>query len=454
MRGRWAAALRSRLLRWIGGFILLLLVVLAAALVYLFPRLELPEPDGPYHVGTQSFELEDASRRGVLYSSRDESRRLPVRVWYPAVGTENLEPRPYFTEQEARDQGASVAAMAGLPRFFFSRLSGVPTHSYDGAPVAPVEEKFPVVVFNHGFASYPAQNTALMEQLASHGYVVFSMGHPYDSATLRFADGSVVEPRPLEIGKDLTAALDRFVGGASHEQRYEAYAAFRKEISAHRVARSVQAWRDDSVFLVDELRAGRVPQSIQELARRTDTDRLAYTGMSFGGATAATACHVDARCQAAVDLDGMNWDLGLYDTDLGKPLLLLHSDWLEHPLFAKQPKDAAFNPNDYSYEAWAHASQGKGVHRMRLRSISHMGLTDLILSIRAPLGRHLYGSIDAHRAIDAVNDLTLRFLDTCLKGRQAGFPSRSMALYPELVPHDAAGVRAWWTAREVSQHSS
>lgn len=443
--------MHSRAARWIGSSLLLVLTLLVALPIYLFPLFELPEPDGPYPVGTRSFELEDSSRKGVMYSPREEPRRLPVRVWYPATGTESLEPRPYFTRQEAWDQGGSMAAESGLPRFLYLHLSDVDTHSYEGAPVARAKQRFPVVVFNHGFSLYAAQNTALMEHLASHSYVVFSMGHPYDSATLRFADGTLVDPQPLKKGKALEDSLERFTGGESYERRYEAYEDFRKEIGKHRVASSVRAWRDDSLFLMEALRDERVPDAIQELARRIDAGSSAYVGMSFGGATAPTTCHVDPRCKAALDLDGMNWDLDLYDADLGKPLLLVHSDWLEHPLFPKQPKDASFNPNDYSYEAWAHASQRKDIYRMRLRSIAHGGFTDLVLSMRPILGERLYGSIDASRAVAAVNDLALGFLDTYLKGRSTGFPQTLLARYPELIPHDASGVRSWWVARGEAQ---
>ncbi|NRA59767.1 MAG: hypothetical protein HRU25_02420 [Psychrobium sp.] len=41
------------------------------------------------------------------------------------------------------------------------------------------DDKFPVLIFNHGLYLVAEQNTILMEHLASHGYVIFSIAHPY-----------------------------------------------------------------------------------------------------------------------------------------------------------------------------------------------------------------------------------------------------------------------------------
>jgi predicted dienelactone hydrolase len=44
-----------------------------------------------------------------------------------------------------------------------------------------------VVLFSPGLAGVRSQNTAWAQELASHGYVVVALDHPYDSAAL--ADG-------------------------------------------------------------------------------------------------------------------------------------------------------------------------------------------------------------------------------------------------------------------------
>ena len=46
-----------------------------------------------------------------------------------------------------------------------------------------------MVLFSPGLAGVRSQNTAWAQELASHGYVVVALDHPYDSAAVVLADG-------------------------------------------------------------------------------------------------------------------------------------------------------------------------------------------------------------------------------------------------------------------------
>ena len=50
----------------------------------------------------------------------------------------------------------------------------------------------PVLLFSHGYTAHPSAYTALLEDLASHGYVVLSVVHPYEAMAAALADGRVV----------------------------------------------------------------------------------------------------------------------------------------------------------------------------------------------------------------------------------------------------------------------
>ena len=43
------------------------------------------------------------------------------------------------------------------------------------------DEKYPLLVFSHGAYGIKASNTSTYTELASHGYVVVSIDHPYHS---------------------------------------------------------------------------------------------------------------------------------------------------------------------------------------------------------------------------------------------------------------------------------
>ena len=65
----------------------------------------------------------------------------------------------------------------GIPKYLMNNLSNINGNSWSEAQ--PVNEKFPVLIFSHGIGGLKTQNTTQMEEMASHGYVVFSCDHPY-----------------------------------------------------------------------------------------------------------------------------------------------------------------------------------------------------------------------------------------------------------------------------------
>ena len=74
-----------------------------------------------------------------------------------------------------------------------SHFPKVCTHSWrDAAPAraAAAGRKFPVVLFSHGNISTRVQNTALLEELASHGFVCAACDHPHDAAIVNYPNGA------------------------------------------------------------------------------------------------------------------------------------------------------------------------------------------------------------------------------------------------------------------------
>src|SRR4029453_6457136 len=71
-------------------------------------------------------------------------------------------------------------------------LASVKTHATLDAAPASSPGRFPVILFQHGYTGLPSSHTALMEDLASHGWVVLNLIHPYEATGARLADGTVV----------------------------------------------------------------------------------------------------------------------------------------------------------------------------------------------------------------------------------------------------------------------
>lgn len=122
------------------------------------------------------------------------------------------------------------------------------------------------------------QNTAWAEELASHGYLVAALDHPYDSAAVVLTDGRTIRSRTASTGdRDKDTALSA-------------------GWTAVRAA--------DLRFVLTQLdRLGR-GEIADPLTGRLDTGRVAVAGHSMGGAAALQAARRDRRFDAVMDLDG------------------------------------------------------------------------------------------------------------------------------------------------------
>ena len=443
-------------LRWLRRSLAAVAVLLTAAsavLFYSLPIFSLPTPDGPHAVGTRQFELIDSSRTGVMEDAPSTPRRILVRSWYPAASTEGHQARPYLTPEEINDHAIDVFSSYGLPHVVYRHFSLVRTPSYVDAPVDS-SQPLAVIVFSHGYWCWPGQNTALMEKLASHGYLVFSIGHPYDAGTMTFSDGVKIPVSPKKDSAQVpTEGMLKYWQGADHETRYAALRQYQLDFDQHRVMQSFNAWRGDLRFFVDQLTAKRLPPAVKELQHVADDQRIGFAGMSFGGTSSASACHHDERCKAAVNLDGEEFDWSLYNAQVRMPLAVLHADWVRYPPFGPTSADPTINILcGYAYEAWSTAGENADVVRARLIGARHLGLTDLPLSARGPLAARIYGGGDPKGLVEATNAFVVGFFDARLKQTapaQDTFPSTIFEQRPtELAPHRNIGVREWWTRRQ------
>ncbi|MCC7266915.1 MAG: hypothetical protein IT546_06200, partial [Caulobacteraceae bacterium] len=274
---------------WLSGSLLALLAAAAIALIAMFPVWSLPKPGGPQPVGVRDFEVADASRPGLLAAPPGTPRRLLVRVWYPAGEVKGLKRRPYFTQAEADSTARTLGKAMRFPAYF-TYLKHVRTNSYVDAPVAGDLRQAPVVIYSHGYTSFASQNTALMEELASHGYVVFSLQHTYDASATVFPNGDVTEDDPgllkmMREQQDPTPAMKAILAGRTPDERLEGQLATREEglAKGERIARSGVIWLADRKFLHDQLQAGAVPAEIRPILAASRLDRVGEMGMSFGG---------------------------------------------------------------------------------------------------------------------------------------------------------------------------
>lgn len=239
------------------------------------PRTHLVPPTGYHQVGTVRLHLVDPTRIDPT-SPTNAVRELMVQMWYPASDAGDYPTAPYLPSLAAAHFLAShaIPAATKLP----------PTTGHVGAPMDRRHGPHPVVLYSPGGVSDGAFDTALVEDLVGHGYVVVTMDETNESPEVEFPGGRLV------VGTFVAADPEE----AAETQRIRAA---------------------DASFVLDELGVldkGGDPDAEHAalpkgLAGSLDLNRVGMFGWSNGGAASAQTMHDDARIKAGIDLDGTFW---------------------------------------------------------------------------------------------------------------------------------------------------
>ena len=310
----------------IAGFIVgLTMLALAGVLSAALPVFTLSEPTGPYAIGTQYYLWTDTSRPDDYTSASDDFREVSVQIWYPAELSGHEKPIPYMR----RDAAQAFSSSANLPAFLFEHFGLVRTHAYLDADVARIGAPFPVITYSP--SGLMSGHMALFEELASHGYVVVCIGHPYWNP---FVYGPSGEALPLD-GKNeqyqawwaeahsssvVNAMADVTVATVTADQE-RAFARL-NDLQPLAVV-DLRRWTDDIGFVLDQLEA--INQNDSALAGALDLQRVGVMGVSKGGAAAGQFCVTDTRCKAGINLTGFMYG-DIVNIDLQVPFFFINEE--------------------------------------------------------------------------------------------------------------------------------
>jgi dienelactone hydrolase len=275
--------------------------IIAAAMVgasivvsWALPMFKLPVPSGKFPVGTRMLYLTDFKRAETHEWARPGNREVVAQLWYPAA-TAKWRRAVYRRKKETTLRSSYQAVLK--------------THSLQDAPMAT--GPFPVVVFNPAWWGFRNRSTFLTQDLASHGFVVVALSHPYNSSLVELADGTVANPN---YSQDLGFSMAEYI---PIQGRF----AMAEEELAIQTA--------DCRFVLDELeKLVRTPG--HPLESRLYTDRVGAFGYSFGGGVSAEFAREDHRVLAALELDGVLHGAAAVH-GLDKPVLLMDAPWMLSP---------------------------------------------------------------------------------------------------------------------------
>lgn len=366
-----------------------IILPLSILLSLLFPVFNLPEPTGSYFVGTNSFEIVDTNRKEIIGNGK--YRKIAVKMWYPS-DSEILIPVKYW---ENKNISQIFSKNMGLPNVLFSHINLVDSNSLKDVPVSNKRDKFPVLLFSPMYMGFPANYQYLMEDLASHGYIIFKISHPYEELASLFPNGEIIERSEDILNNVINYNTENFEylrEILSEEDLLLKEKNINDYISRSPVfTKSLQTWSEDTEVVISHLFNNETFKSENKL----DLNNIGIFGHSLGGATAAEICIRDKRIKAGINFDGLVSGK-ILNSELNTPFMTIYSD---------QNK----NMNDFIYRNFV-----SDHYIYILKDSFHNDFTDN--SLISPVLRllNMYGNLNPYRRMELIRMYTLTFFDKYL----------------------------------------
>ena len=374
-------------------------ILLASLTALCSATLNIPRTKGPYGVNVGVLGLTDTSRLDP-FAPKPENRSVVVSVFYPLASVDQCQWKfvPAYPKRTAVVFDAEVA-FAGVPKGTLETVRMEVCQIRDAALSAKSEVdalEMPVVLFSGGLGLSRLWYSALAQSVASFGFTVVTVDHPYDADVVEFPDGRIIH------------AINSTWDDAQSEQ-------------------DVNVRAKDASFVLDELAKPGIVRRLFPGAAKTAnfkglaTGQVGIFGHSIGGATAATATLEDNRIKGGVNLDG-----GLYGPVISKGL--------KDPFMLFGHKD---NSTSQTWiDIWPHLDWKLDTE---ILNATHTTFTDIPLLAELIFGDPLpsfvqgvVGGVPGTRARDVVSTYVAAFMKMILKCEPQALLQRQDSAYPEI----------------------
>ncbi len=162
-----------------------------------------PGPTGPLPVTMSTHDLIDPHRLDPYAPTKSAHlRKIMISVFLPA-GSPNsscqAQAIPYMTPLTAAAYDFQAVGL-GLPNGTFASFTMElcnPVHCFEkntacNSPASRQKVSYPLILFSPGSGNSRLLYGGMARNLASYGYAVITIDHPYDSPIVEFKDGSVI----------------------------------------------------------------------------------------------------------------------------------------------------------------------------------------------------------------------------------------------------------------------
>ena len=314
---------------------------------------ELPAPTGQYGIGAKIYNWVDHSRHELASKDPAESRQVIVQVWYPA-GDQSGPVAPYVPMLSSyRHVWPESQVDLARRTLTHSRLNAKPKPGM----------RFAVVLLSHGWEGTRSEYTSVAEDLASHGYAVFGVDHPY-MGRIALPNGEVTEPTERQF---------------------------------HSPAEIVAYYACDLEFVIARIGEMNREDPDQLFVGKFDLTRIAAIGHSSGFVAASGACKADSRIQACVNIDAP----GFSANDLAG---------LEQPLLWIRLEKAGNVPAEYLKNTRA------TVYELQIQAANHGSVEDWeYLEAASPPQR-----VQADKLLETIREFVEAFLSKYFYHQDSG----------------------------------
>lgn len=345
-----------------------------------------------------------------------------VTIWYPAADN-NKPAAAYMPEPDIKVYVTETKRL--LHNIFLHnfrlKAEDVKVSARETANIANGDEQFPILIFSPGFCQTRYLYTVFAEELASHGYIVVGVDHPYNhSCSVVFSDGQ-------------TAKIIDYDKLGKGKERIE------------KQNQAIQTSTLDILFALNQL--SQMNNDAQgQFYQRLDLNKIGLFGHSAGGWCVTEVASLDSRVKAVVDLDGgLNWWQGtVVKKGLGIPAMFMFSeesyvDVCNEKRIEKLLARRYGNPQERDRNIRLAKMAAEQIKKNTLadgttiviKGMEHMNFSD---APSFPGWISFYGEggkINVDRGHEIVNRYMLAFFDFHLKGTNSELLNGDSKKYPE-----------------------
>lgn len=381
------------------------IIKIVFSIVLLYGNLEaqtyfFPQPTGVFSVGKKDFEWVDIHRL-EKYGTGVDFRTLVASLWYPAEVDKCVSCSLNY-DHDAQAYCRQKLAMIGFDYDEQQKIvSSIKINAQQDALFSMIHQSFPLIILSPGFGIPGGLYSGIAQELASHGYIVATLSHPYFAFQVTQNDGSVI---------------------TQNQAPYD---------SQKKWAKSQEILKCDVQFVLDMITG--LNERDDFFQGKIDLNRVGLMGHSFGGSTTTHLLQGDERFAAGVNMDGPIFNNQITGVN-SKPLMHLLGqemwDLLVSPDryffgsklgLSKELIDIIFDGYLYFLPKLHHESSAQS-YLILLDGVNHNAFCDLsfLKTIPAVVSSgqdFLTGSLTGAETMGLTHTLLLQFFDKYLKNR-------------------------------------